>query len=246
MLTFARRLRREDDGFSLVELLTAMAIGSVILGALMLTVTRATGFSIQTSNRVEALQQGRQTMDRVVTLLNSQICLVRSDGSGTPPIIVGDANQIAFYASLGAVDTAPSIYRLTYNPATRRLTQDRYDPTGTTANPAYPGYPASPTRTTVIGTNLLPSSAGAPIFKYFKFVTTEGPTLGMVDLSDPNGLSTPLTAAQQAVTVRVTTSFIAQPLKVKSATAVKQATTLEGVGVVASANPGEPDKGVTC
>jgi prepilin-type N-terminal cleavage/methylation domain-containing protein len=241
-----RRLRRDDDGFSLIELLTAMAIGSVVLGALMLVVQRAVTSSTQTSDRVEALQAGRQTMDRVTTLLNSQTCVLKSDGSGTPPIILGNANQIAFYASLGKVDSVPSIYRLTYDPTTRRLTQDRYDAAAGAGDPTYPSYPTTPAQTAVIGQNLLPASAGAPIFKYFKFVTDEGPTLGMIDSPDGNGLATPLTSDAQATAVRVTVSFIAQPSHTSPTTTDLRATALDGVGILASANPGEPNKGVNC
>jgi prepilin-type N-terminal cleavage/methylation domain-containing protein len=243
MLTFARRLRSDDDGFSLIELLTSMVIGGIILTALMTVVQRAVSSTVQTSDRVEALQHGRSTMDRMTTLLNSQTCLLKSDGTGVPPIIVGDVNQIVFYASLGAVDTQPSIYRLTYNPTNRRITQDRYAPVTTGTDPTYPSYPASPAQTTVIGTNVLPETSGAPIFQYWEFVTDEGPTLGMID---PTPLTPALDATEQSATVRVTVGFVAQPDHTSSNKPDPRATTLEGVGIVGSANAGEPTKGVNC
>lgn len=243
-----RRLRTEDDGFSLIELLTAMVIGGVVLAALMSVVQRAVSSTTQTSDRVEALQRGRQAMDRVTTLLNSQMCLVKKSDvttTGTPPIIVGDANQIVFYASLGTVDAVPSIYRLTYDTGTKRLTEERYAPNTQGVDPTYPGYPNAPTVKRVIGTNLLPDNTKSTgLFAYYQFITTEGPTLGMVDENAPLGM--PLNDASKAAAVRVTVGFATQPEHTGGTVVDKRGTRLQGVGLVGSANPGEPTKGVNC
>lgn len=237
------RLRKDDAGFSLIELLTAMVIGTVVLAALMSIIQRAVVSTTQTSDRVEALQRGRVTMDRVTTLLNSQLCLLKTNGDGTPPVLVGDVNQIAFYATLGNVDAAPTIYRLTYNPTTRNLTEDQYAPNTTGVDPTYPGYPATPTVTRTIGSNVLPANADSTgLFSYYPFITTEGPTLGMVGPKQ----ATPLDATAKAATVRVGVGFVTQPSKTTGATPDPRATRLDGIGIVGSANPGEPSKGVNC
>jgi prepilin-type N-terminal cleavage/methylation domain-containing protein len=243
-----RRLRTEDDGFSLIELLTAMVIGGVVLAALMSVVQRAVSSTTQTSDRVEALQRGRQAMDRVTTLLNSQLCLVKKSDTtttGTPPIIVGDVNQIAFYATLGTVDTVPTLYRLTYNPATKRLTEDRYAPNTQGPDPTYPGYPNAPNVSRVIGTNIVPdNNKSTGLFSYYQFITTEGPTLGRVD--EVNPLTTPLNDAGKAAAVRVKVAFATQPTHTGGSAIDVRGTRLEGIGLVGSANPGEPTKGVNC
>ena len=59
-------------------------------------------------------------MDRITTLLNSQICLLNTDGTGQPPILDGQNNQVTFYATLGVVDSDPTIYRLRYDSATKQ------------------------------------------------------------------------------------------------------------------------------
>ena len=237
-----RRLHKQDSGFSLIELLAAMAIGSLVLAALTSVISRAVVSSTQTSDRVEALQRGRVTMDRVTSLLNSQLCLVKTNGDGTPPIVVGDVNQIAFYSTLGTVDSAPTIYRLTYNTTTRRLTEDQYAPSSQ-VDPTYPSYPATPSRTRVIGTNLLPNNPDSTgLFSYYPYITTEGPTLGMVGST----LATPLDATAKAAAVRVGVGFTTQPEHTSGAAPDPRATRLDGIGVVGSANPGEPSKGVNC
>ena len=73
-----RRLRAAlgaNDGFSLIELLTAMVIGGVVLGALMTLM--ATGFtkSAEITDRAETAQSGRSALDRILTLMDSEVCL---------------------------------------------------------------------------------------------------------------------------------------------------------------------------
>lgn len=243
MLMTLRRLRSDQSGFSLVELLMSMALGSIVLAALMTVFMSGVSGSAKVSDRTEALQRGRITMDRITTLLNSQTCLVPIDGNGQPPILDGQENQVAFYASLGVVDSDPLIYRLTYDPATKRITESRFVPVRVAGVVTYPSYPASPAASRVIGTNILPNAAGDPIFQYWQFITTVGPTLGMI-----NGtrLVTPLTATSQYATVRMTVSFVTQPQNTTGSTIDKRGTELEGIATVGSANAGEPTKGVNC
>jgi prepilin-type N-terminal cleavage/methylation domain-containing protein len=238
-----RRLRDDESGFSLVELLMAMALGSIVLAALMIVFLNGVTGVVRVNDRVDALQRGRITMDRVVTLLNSQTCVTGTDGIGLPPIRDGQVNQVAFTASLGVVDSDPVIYRLRYDPSTKRLWEDRYAGTRPGGTLTYAGYPGSPTSTTLIGTNILPTTAGAPIFQYFQFVTSEGPTLGMVDTAP---LATPLSAASQLAAVRMTISFVTQPEHTTGSATDLRATSLDGVATVGSANAGEPVKGVNC
>jgi prepilin-type N-terminal cleavage/methylation domain-containing protein len=236
-----RRLRSDQDGFSLIELLMAMALGSIVLAALLTVFVKGAGSAMQSSDRTEALGRGRLVMDRVVTLLSSETCPIATGGT---PILDGQADQVTFYAALGQVDAAPWIYRLRYDAAGKRLWEDRFKASGTGSSITYPTYPSSPYYSQVIGTNIIRSGPSAPIFRYFQFVTTEGPTLGMVDESAPLGV--PLDAAGLNAAVRIKASFVAQPNKSTLTTAELHATTLEGTATVGSANAGEPTKGVNC
>jgi prepilin-type N-terminal cleavage/methylation domain-containing protein len=239
-----RRLRSDDAGFSLIELLMAMAIGSIVLAALLTVFMGGVRGSMKSTDRVDALRRGRIAMDRVVTLLNSQSCLIQPDGSSSSPILDGQTNQIAFYAALGVVDSAPSIYRLRYDPPTRRLYEDEFKPKVDSATKKISfTYPGTATTSRVLGTNIIPEAPGAPIFKYWQFVTDEGPTLGMIDTTP---LATPLDVTGRQSAVRLTIGFVTQPEKSTLTTAEKRATTLQGVATVGSANAGEPTKGVNC
>jgi prepilin-type N-terminal cleavage/methylation domain-containing protein len=234
-----RRLRAEQSGFSLIELLVSMAIGSIVLTALLTVFLRGADGAAKVSDRVEAAQRGRLAMDRVVTLLNSQTCLVASDGSSQAPILDGQNDQVTFYANLGLVDTDPTKYRVRYDAATKRLWEDRFPPSRNAAGLVT--YPASPGSSRIIGTNIVPVATGAPLFTYWQFVTDEGPTLGMINTT---ALSTPLSATDRANAVRVKVAFAAQPERTR--TADLRSTTLEGTATLGSANPGEPAKGANC
>jgi prepilin-type N-terminal cleavage/methylation domain-containing protein len=243
MLMTVRRIRDDQSGFSLVELLMSMALGSIVLAALMTVFLGGVSGTVKVSDRTEALQRGRITMDRLTTLLNSQTCLLNTDGTGQPPIRVGQDNQVTFYASLGVVDSDPIVYRLTYDPSTKQISEQRFLPVRVAGVVTYPSYPASPSFSRVIGTNILPRTVGAPIFRYWQFITTDGPTLGMVDSTS---LVTPLTTTSQYATVRMTISFVTQPEHTNGSTIDVRGTALDGVATVGSANAGEPTKGVNC
>jgi prepilin-type N-terminal cleavage/methylation domain-containing protein len=237
-----RRLRSDDAGFSLVELLVAMALGSIVLTALMTIVINGTSNVVAVHNRTEAAQRGRQAMDRVVTLLSSQTCVVATDSTSQPPILDATDTSVAFYANLGIVDSTPMVYRLRYDAPTKRLWEEQYLPvTDATGKVTYPSYPASPSSSRIVGQYLAPDEPGDPIFKYFQFVTTEGPTLGMINGTT---LATPLTAQGKLAAVRVTASFVAQPEKTGSNE--PRATAIDSSATVGSANAGEPSKGVNC
>ena len=96
---------RSQDGFTLPELLTAMAMGTIILlGAfgLLDTAMRRTS---ETQLKVEATQRGRQALDLVTRQLRSQVCL----DTATPAVLEATPTSVTFYADLsngsGAVDT---------------------------------------------------------------------------------------------------------------------------------------------
>jgi prepilin-type N-terminal cleavage/methylation domain-containing protein len=241
LMTRARRLRTEESGFSLVELLVAMALSSIVLTAMLTLFIGGVNSSAKVSDRVEAAQRGRLTMDRVMTLLNSQSCLLFNDGSSAPPIISANATQVTFYASLGAVDSDPTKYQLRYDAASKSLFEDRYLPSRATGVLA---FPATPNTSQVIGTGIVPTTAGAPIFSYYQFVDDTGPTLGMIDTTPLSTAGSGLSSADALNAVRVDVAFVAQTLR--TASADPRSTSVEGTATVGSANPGEPTKGVNC
>ena len=238
MLVSAGRLR-DEDGFTLMELMTAMVIGSVVLTALMTIFINGLTSASRVTDRVEAAQRGRVAMDRVTSLLDSQVCIVNYDAAaGTEvwvsPVIAGsDDNTATFYGDLSGASDTPDKYQLAYSTTKKTLTEYRYDGSGKLPNVTFPGWPNAPTVKRVIATDIVPARAGGvstgaqlPIFQYRRF------TGGDVD---PTVLATPLSATDAATVIRVDVQFQAVPQRTK--TEDPRSAQLTGQGNVLTANP---------
>jgi prepilin-type N-terminal cleavage/methylation domain-containing protein len=232
------RLRRDEGGFSLVELMMAMALGSLVLTAVMTIFIRGIQASTATTNRVEAAQNGRLAMDRVITLLNSQTCVYANNGTSSPPIVDGQDNSVTFYANLGDVAADPVEYRIRYDAPNKQLLEDRWAPAKDAKGAVT--YPGPPT-TRIMATNILPEAAGTPFFRYYQFVAA-GALQGTID---PTPLPTPLTTAGRFAAVRIEGALNARALRSKSTTN-RSATIIRGAGTVGSADGSDPLKGVNC
>jgi prepilin-type N-terminal cleavage/methylation domain-containing protein len=84
---------RDESGFSLVELVVALAIGTVVLLAAFMLVDASTPLAQRTNDRVDAFQRGRLALDIVGAELRSQVCMP----GAIPPIMptVSDEDDIS-------------------------------------------------------------------------------------------------------------------------------------------------------
>ena len=178
VLLMRRRLRQlnsDESGFTLPELLTAMVIGLVVLMAAFMLLDRTVASTARVSDRQEAVQRGRLTMELMTRQLRSQVCL-----ADDTPILAGDDNSVTFYANLSSNPNSAQKRALRYVASEKRIYEDVYNGTGT-----YPAltFPASPTTTK----ELLRPVAQAdekvgstmvtrPIFRYYRYdpATTTG------------------------------------------------------------------------
>jgi prepilin-type N-terminal cleavage/methylation domain-containing protein len=232
----AARLRRHEGGFSLIELLAAMAIGSIVLTALMTVFINGLTGAARVTDRIEAVQRGRVALDRMVGLLDSQVCVVSYDATlntevtTTPVLAASDSNQVTFSADLSGASDSPDRYRFVYSPTAKSITEYRYDGAGRMPNITFPAV-ASATR--VLATNVIPAKVGGvptgaplPIFQYYRFVNSA---------IDAVPLTTPLSATDAATVVRVGVQFQAVPERTKAEDPRKAS--LQGQGNVLTANP---------
>jgi prepilin-type N-terminal cleavage/methylation domain-containing protein len=231
-----RSLLRDESGFSLMELMTAMAIGSVVLTIVMTVFTNGVTGSARVGDRVEAAQRGRLALDRITSLLDSQVCNLTHDAPSNtdisvPPVLANsDDNSITFYADLSGASDTPTKYTLTYSAAAKTLTE--YDYAGSGKLP-YVAYPNTPTRTRVLATNVWPARQGGvmtgaqlPIFRYYRFLNSA---------IDPAPRTTPLSATDAPTIVRVDVQFKTVPERTKTEDA--RSASLSGQGTVLTANP---------
>lgn len=103
LVTQARRFRDEDDGFTLVELLTAITIGVVIVAAAFGAATAANRLQNKTTMRIDAINRGRNAMEAVTSAVRSQQCAY-----GVRPMLWASGQGMEFYGSGSAFKTTPT------------------------------------------------------------------------------------------------------------------------------------------
>lgn len=231
MTRLSRRLRSDQSGFSLIELLTAMTLGMLLLFAAMMLLDHATALTKQITDRQDAVQRGRQAMELIVRDLRSQVCL----GDETEPITVARDDRVTFYADLS--DGTTDVQRRTIRYEAGSLFEDIHVGTGT-----YPTlvYPVVPTRSRSLLANVEPvvdAGVPRPIFRYYAF--REGGVAG-----DLEQLTAPLVPNDAIRTVMVKVAFVVRPDGVRPRS--QDATMLESDVYVRLADPSTPSEGPRC
>lgn len=207
-----RRRLSDEAGFTLVELLTAMTAGIVVLAAALMLVSQATSLTTTTQNRVDAHQRGRAGLEAMVTELRSGVCVnppptvTDPDPTAQPPLIYGDGNTVEFYASTGAPNAVPQRRVLRYDPTTHSIWEDVFQglpATGDAANnKGQTQLPIDNTRRVGVARRLLdnvyPRDTGVPIFTYRSYALTQ-------TVAPPNAKYAP-TGATVALPVPIATA----------------------------------------
>jgi prepilin-type N-terminal cleavage/methylation domain-containing protein len=218
---------RRDEGFTLMEMIVAMAIAMIVSLAafgLVETVMKRTG---EVSARVEATQRARGAMDDMTRELRSQVCVIRSDPSlmsDARTVYSASATQIVFFGDLSdesfktASDTIPipTLRTLTFTPgagATGTITETIRpgvkDTTVTTVDAiSYSTATNDKKRTLLTNVEQLPDpldgSKVLPVFRYWTYDTAKSPTTATKELL-PGGGS--LSAADLASLAKITVSY---------------------------------------
>lgn len=239
MLARLRKRLGDERGFTLVELLAAMSIGTIVLMAAFYTLDRAGQVQREAADRSDALQRGRIALELVTRELRSQVCL----GTATEPITDGRATSVEFYADMSDGSTNPEKRKLAYNATTKSITEYRYLGSGT-----YPDltFSSTPVTTRVIGTGIVPQKVGTvdqPIFKYYAWEDADTPG-AMVQL--PATDTAPLSTTDVGRTIMVKVAILSQPIRYKSTPKDRDSATLENQAYVRSADPMKPKEGAKC
>jgi Prokaryotic N-terminal methylation motif len=226
------RIRSDQSGYTLVELLTAMMVGMVILMASFLLLDQATSVSQEIAHRHEALQRGRVAMETIVRDLRSQVCL----GDETEPITVAETNKVTFFIDLS--DGSKEIQQRTirYEPATKQLFEDIYLASG-----VYPELTfGEPAETRVLASEVEPildNGVPRPILRYYAFNPGGAP-------GDLTQLPAPLSSNDAIRTVLVKVGFTVMPDR--SSPKARNATSVESDVYVRLADPSRPLEGPQC
>jgi prepilin-type N-terminal cleavage/methylation domain-containing protein len=136
------RQERRDPGFTLIEMLVAMSIATIVLGLVSGSLISSMQDNASASTRLANLDQVRQSMDTVSKDLRTAIgpdllndaCSASTDAAGRPAcssaFVSATPTSVQFYANVGDTDSAgnPAPTLVTYT-----IAADLNDPTGKTA-----------------------------------------------------------------------------------------------------------------
>lgn len=196
---------RNEDGFTLVELLVATMVGTIVVLASFGLVDMAIDGQATTENRIDASSRGRTAMEQVVRQLRSQACFGR-----TAPIIEGRDDKVVFYASL-----APSPANAGSDPTVLQQRTLEFVPegaagrgylretvvTGNATPPPDTQFTGTPTTRRIVDN--ISRVPGTPVFRFYRFDPVNAPQ--MLQLApDATGQ---IVADDRRLTVQVRATF---------------------------------------
>lgn len=152
----------DEHGFTLVELLAAMLVGTVVLLALFGLVDLSTRQHATTVDRMDTLQRGRLGVDLIGQRLRLAVC----PDNGREVFTETTETQVTFYAQqaprpTGPAVTEPKLQRRTILLTGTTVEERVYDRTATSGD----SFPATPTTTTVLARDVR-VPAGKPFLEY--------------------------------------------------------------------------------
>ena len=195
---------RSEEGFTLPELLVGIIIGMIVVIASLNVLDSTVSLGTKVSKRVDATQRGRTGLDRITRDLQSMVCVPGDPAQDA--FIAGSDNSVDVYADLGdgSASRPPQRRTITYTPATRRLTESVYTPTGTAG--AYV-FPTTPTATTTLLSDVI-QDGSTPIFTYYPIDPTPDDDVAPTALSTSAGA---LAATDLDNVARIRITFKALP-----------------------------------
>jgi prepilin-type N-terminal cleavage/methylation domain-containing protein len=206
-----RRLSSER-GFTLTELVIAMALGMIVLLAAFTVIDRSFINNKAITDREDALQRGRITLEQMTRQIRSMTCA----GQYTP-VTKGTDNEVDFYAYMGdptaGGSTLPQLHKLVYDPTALTISETDYPLASVGTNTTAPTISNTPSfGPRVLLNNVVPVT-GTPIFTYYTYDPTA--TQGTGGFSALTSGSAGLSTVDQARVVKVAISFLTRPTGIK-------------------------------
>lgn len=194
-----------EHGFTLVEMLVAIASGMVVILATLSILDISISQSSRISERVDADQRGRVALEKLMLELHSSCIAFASN-----PVEPGSTDtNIKFVSQAGneAYFTSVTKHEVSLNTATHQLNDASYVSTNTAAELGTSWtFPMTPTSTQPLLTGVfqteLEGGATVPVFRYYKYQE------GNISTTPE---TTPLSELDAKATAEVTVSFTAAP-----------------------------------
>ncbi len=182
------RAVRQEDGYSLTELIVAASAGALVLLALFAMFDIATKNSAQVTQRADANARAKPAIQQLMNDLHSSCT-----GPAIAPVLAGsNSTELHFQAATG-VSVSPTPEKHVVKLANGTLTESVYPATGG-ANPNWT-YSATPSSTRILIEKVsAPETADGPVFSYY------ASEAGVLQTA---ALPVPLSAADAARAVQV-------------------------------------------
>jgi prepilin-type N-terminal cleavage/methylation domain-containing protein len=195
-----RRAARDERGLTLVELMMASALLSLVLAASAAALFSYQQTAASSDVRLENLTEAQAIMD----VVSRDVRTATRPAAGESPFLVASANEVRFYANLRTT-TGPKLVRLYVDTASGRVIEEAIEPTGA---PPY-SYTSTPV-VRVVGRHFA-NGSGQPLLTY---VDDEGNTLGPVPLTATQRLQ--IHAVRIDLSIRKSTSLSVRPTTVRT------------------------------
>ncbi len=192
---------RAEHGFTLVETLVAMLCGIIISGALFAILEVSLHQTVRTAGRVQATQEGRSTMTKIVDALRNG-CIAKEFA---PIQENSKETELIFVAGVGqeAVLKKATKHKIVFNAEKGTLVDEQYPSSG-----EWPKFTfTSPVERTVrLGENIKQTGT-TPIFQYYKYASSTTSSSSTSGAQTLTSLSAPLTSSTAPEAASVLISF---------------------------------------
>jgi hypothetical protein len=201
---------RQEAGMTLMELITAISIGMVVLLGMFALLDGSVRLNTNVMSKTDAMQRGRIALDVMTQELRSQVCLPNLAGTAIVPGVT-NANAVEFYSDFSEGDglEPPTKRRLSYDPGTGNVTTAIYRTD--VLEPEPDDFPDAPSETLLRLENV-GLQPGVPFLKYYAYE--------WVDVEDQEAdrpeatleLVPPIDANEARRVARIDVSVVANPL----------------------------------
>ena len=193
----ARRLRRDEHGITLIELMVSSALGLLILvtaGALLISVTSASSVQASSDLNTRGATTAMNTMSRYFHAATTY-----PTTSGVNPALASmGATDVTFYAYVNLINTSSQPVKVRYyvDASSKNLIEQLY-PSTCSATTGYCTFSSTYTQINLGGPVASPTSDGSALFVYLTAAgttTTDAASVQSVQINLEYGSSTAGTA----------------------------------------------------
>lgn len=207
-----------EQGYTLIELVIAMALGTILLLAAFAFLEFTTSDVSRISARAQVDRTGRTALENIMLELHSacvapSIIPIQPGSTGTTIKFISETSPLNTNGEPVSALATVGLHEITYEPASGKaqgtLIERSWPSSGTAASYAFNTATAPTVHKLLIGVKQSGEHENTPIFQYYRYYH-EGDTEAKLGILDPN----PTTALEKTETediAKVTVSFTLAP-----------------------------------